>query len=77
MLILQYFNRGRHFSLTYYQAFMAERFRMTAGERFTMLSGIAHGTFGHPKAIRRFTYDVHETQSSVISLRLPTSVLRS
>lgn len=34
--------RGRHFSLTYYQAFMAERFRMGAHERFTMLSGIAH-----------------------------------
>lgn len=34
--------KGRHFSLTYYQAFMAERFRMSSGDSFTMLSGIAH-----------------------------------
>ena len=34
--------KGRHFSLTYYQAFMAERFCMGAKDRFSMLSGIAH-----------------------------------
>lgn len=33
---------GRHFSLTYYQAFMAEKFGMSENDSFTMLSGIAH-----------------------------------
>ena len=34
--------RGRHFSLTYYVPFMAERFNLSEDDRFTMLSGIAH-----------------------------------
>ena len=33
---------GRHFSLTYYFPWMAERFRLGLDDRFTMLSGIAH-----------------------------------
>ncbi|KAI0521697.1 hypothetical protein F5B22DRAFT_595900 [Xylaria bambusicola] len=33
---------GRHFSLTYYTPWMAERFSMSEADRFTMLSGIAH-----------------------------------
>lgn len=49
MLIQSLLTRGRHFSLTYYQAFMAERFRMGAEERFTMLSGIAHVDAVNPK----------------------------
>lgn len=34
--------RGRHFSLTYYFPWMAEHFGLSATDRFTMLSGIAH-----------------------------------
>nr|POE89759.1 l-2-aminoadipate reductase large subunit [Quercus suber] len=34
--------KGRHFSLAYYFPWMAERFGLTDGERFSMLSGIAH-----------------------------------
>ena len=34
---------GRHFSLTHYFPFMAERFGLGSNDRFTMLSGIAHG----------------------------------
>lgn len=34
--------RGRHFSLTYYFPWMAERFGLSENDRFTMLSGIAH-----------------------------------
>jgi L-2-aminoadipate reductase len=34
--------RGRHFSLAYYFDWMAETFHLSANDRFTMLSGIAH-----------------------------------
>ena len=34
--------KGRHYSLTYYQSWMAERFNLSEKDRFTMLSGIAH-----------------------------------
>jgi L-2-aminoadipate reductase len=34
--------QGRHFSLTYYFPWMAERFNLSENDRFTMLSGIAH-----------------------------------
>jgi len=34
--------QGRHFSLTYYTPWMAERFGLSESDRFTMLSGIAH-----------------------------------
>ncbi|KAI9889228.1 MAG: large subunit of alpha-aminoadipate reductase [Vezdaea aestivalis] len=34
--------RGRHFSLAYYFSWMAEKFNLSANDRFTMLSGIAH-----------------------------------
>ncbi|POR34804.1 L-aminoadipate-semialdehyde dehydrogenase [Tolypocladium paradoxum] len=34
--------QGRHFSLTHYFAWMAERFGLSEHDRFTMLSGIAH-----------------------------------
>lgn len=34
--------QGRHFSLTHYFPWMAERFGLSEGDRFTMLSGIAH-----------------------------------
>ena len=34
--------KGRHYSLTYYQSWMAERFNLSQNDRFTMLSGIAH-----------------------------------
>lgn len=34
--------QGRHFSLTYYTPWMAERFRLSKDDRFAMLSGIAH-----------------------------------
>ncbi|RYO93159.1 hypothetical protein DL766_005694 [Monosporascus sp. MC13-8B] len=34
--------RGRHFSLAYYFDWRSERFRLTANDKFTMLSGIAH-----------------------------------
>ncbi|KAM4067251.1 AMP-binding enzyme [Hirsutella rhossiliensis] len=34
--------QGRHFSLTYYVPWMADRFGLSEGDRFTMLSGIAH-----------------------------------
>ncbi|KUJ13154.1 large subunit of L-aminoadipate-semialdehyde dehydrogenase [Mollisia scopiformis] len=34
--------RGRHYSLAYYFDWMAERFRLTKNDKFTMLSGIAH-----------------------------------
>ena len=34
--------QGRHFSLTYYLPWMAERFGLSEDDRFTMLSGIAH-----------------------------------
>ena len=34
--------RGRHYSLAYYFDWMAEKFRLTKDEKFTMLSGIAH-----------------------------------
>jgi L-2-aminoadipate reductase len=34
--------RGRHFSLAYYFDWMAETFNLSANDRFTMLSGIAH-----------------------------------
>lgn len=34
--------RGRHFSLAYYFDWMAETFKLSANDRFTMLSGIAH-----------------------------------
>lgn len=33
---------GRHFSLTYYFPWMAEKFGLSMDDRFTMLSGIAH-----------------------------------
>ncbi|KAB5522846.1 hypothetical protein GE09DRAFT_1065629 [Coniochaeta sp. 2T2.1] len=33
---------GRHFSLTYYFPWMAQRFGLSENDRFTMLSGIAH-----------------------------------
>lgn len=33
---------GRHYSLAYYFDWMAERFRLTKNDKFTMLSGIAH-----------------------------------
>lgn len=33
---------GRHFSLTYYFPWMAERFGLSENDKFTMLSGIAH-----------------------------------
>ncbi len=42
MLIQSSLIRGRHFSLTYYQKFMAEEFGMGEEDQFTMLSGIAH-----------------------------------
>ncbi|KAF2090188.1 large subunit of L-aminoadipate-semialdehyde dehydrogenase [Saccharata proteae CBS 121410] len=34
--------QGRHFSLTYYFPWMAQRFNLSENDRFTMLSGIAH-----------------------------------
>ncbi|KAI1812349.1 hypothetical protein GGS20DRAFT_26378 [Poronia punctata] len=34
--------QGRHFSLTYYTPWMAEKFGLSGEDRFTMLSGIAH-----------------------------------
>lgn len=34
--------KGRHFSLAYYFDWMAEQFKLTENDRFTMLSGIAH-----------------------------------
>ena len=34
--------QGRHYSLTYYQPWMARTFNLTEKDRFTMLSGIAH-----------------------------------
>ncbi|KAF2143218.1 uncharacterized protein K452DRAFT_247600 [Aplosporella prunicola CBS 121167] len=34
--------QGRHFSLTYYFPWMAERFGLSENDKFTMLSGIAH-----------------------------------
>ena len=34
--------RGRHFSLTHYFPWMAQRFGLSENDRFTMLSGIAH-----------------------------------
>lgn len=34
--------RGRHFSLTHFFPWMAERYGMSEKEKFTMLSGIAH-----------------------------------
>jgi L-aminoadipate-semialdehyde dehydrogenase len=34
--------RGRHYSLAYYFDWMAERFRLSKDDKFTMLSGIAH-----------------------------------
>ncbi|KAJ3101684.1 large subunit of alpha-aminoadipate reductase, partial [Physocladia obscura] len=34
--------RGRHFSLTHFYPWMKQEFLLTANERFTMLSGIAH-----------------------------------
>lgn len=34
--------RGRHFSLAYYFDWMAKTFNLSANDRFTMLSGIAH-----------------------------------
>ncbi len=34
--------QGRHFSLTHYFPWMAERFGLSDKDRFTMLSGIAH-----------------------------------
>lgn len=34
--------RGRHFSLAYYFDWMAKTFKLSADDRFTMLSGIAH-----------------------------------
>lgn len=34
--------RGRHYSLAYYFDWMAEKFRLTKDDKFTMLSGIAH-----------------------------------
>ncbi|ODV92554.1 hypothetical protein CANCADRAFT_1144 [Tortispora caseinolytica NRRL Y-17796] len=34
--------KGRHFSLTYYFPWMAERFHLSEKDNFTMLSGIAH-----------------------------------
>ncbi|KAL8961196.1 MAG: hypothetical protein Q9193_002215 [Seirophora villosa] len=34
--------QGRHFSLTHYTPWMAERFRLSKDDRFAMLSGIAH-----------------------------------
>ena len=34
--------QGRHYSLTYYTPWMAERFGLSETDRFTMLSGIAH-----------------------------------
>ena len=33
---------GRHYSLTHFFPWMSERFNLTKGEKFTMLSGIAH-----------------------------------
>ena len=33
---------GRHFSLTYYFPWMAEKFELSENDKFTMLSGIAH-----------------------------------
>jgi L-aminoadipate-semialdehyde dehydrogenase len=33
---------GRHCSLAYFFDWMAERFRLTENDKFTMLSGIAH-----------------------------------
>lgn len=35
--------RGRHFSLAYYFDWMSDKFRLSADDKFTMLSGIAHG----------------------------------
>ena len=34
--------QGRHFSLTHYYPWMASEFGLSASDRFTMLSGIAH-----------------------------------
>lgn len=34
--------RGRHYSLAYYFDWMAENFKLTKDDKFTMLSGIAH-----------------------------------
>ncbi|KAI9707850.1 MAG: large subunit of alpha-aminoadipate reductase [Bogoriella megaspora] len=34
--------KGRHFSLAYYFPWMAETFKLSENDRFTMLSGIAH-----------------------------------
>ena len=34
--------QGRHFSLTHYYHWMSQQFSLTANDRFTMLSGIAH-----------------------------------
>lgn len=34
--------QGRHFSLTHFFPWMADRFGLSADDRFTMLSGIAH-----------------------------------
>ena len=34
--------QGRHFSLTYYLPWMAEKFGLSENDRFTMLSGISH-----------------------------------
>ena len=34
--------RGRHFSLTHFYPWMSQEFHLSASDRFTMLSGIAH-----------------------------------
>jgi L-aminoadipate-semialdehyde dehydrogenase len=44
--------QGRHFSLTYYAPWMAERFGLSEIDRFSMLSGIAHD----PVQVRRVEY---------------------
>ena len=33
---------GRHFSLVYYQSWMAQKFGLSENDKFTMLSGISH-----------------------------------
>lgn len=42
--------QGRHYSLCKYFPWMAEEFHLTSNEKFTMLSGIAHGMFGPAKS---------------------------
>lgn len=47
--------RGRHFSLTHFFPWMAQRFEMNDKERFTMLSGIAHDPIQRDSALHHIS----------------------